>query len=503
MSTEDSSDSGGVADVDLSGSKAILFCNSEDDGKATPGAIQLDGDVESDSSEWEDCDEVEATDEERSPADLYGSVPSDPSEPVGYVEDRQEVVIEEVRYEESGGLSEEARFPEGDTSSLEGESGVGSSSIEAGHCRTWPGEEDVVTLDPFPSDEPLASATGKEAERAQVTNPYTPLDELNGEDLQNEEQYEDAVEEITMEDVGGSAMNVSSPLRVFCGHVEEERVEGVYEDIVRAREKPPDVMKPHVEVNGFQVVGEECDTSAMPQVLVCSCDMEFDSDVNPPRPVNIMIDGVTVPIYATTDQQKAGSDPVFSPYIPDYGRTPKTIHEHEQKDDVKPHVEERIEEEARGPHVADKVEESNVLGDGVSISEEKEKAPSSQTCAPHVEGKLHGDAIVPHVEERTIEADLRESTDYAVDVPAVTCCTSFDLVSAQKQHEDEDGVNDSMLGSSLLCQADPIASRQLALYNVHRCWQLRSIKDNFGFEGVLYFEQAPRRRGSFIGDPAA
>ena len=196
MSTEDSSDSGGVADVDLSGSKAILFCNSEDDGKATPGAIQLDGDVESDSSEWEDCDEVEATDEERSPADLYGSVPSDPSEPVGYVEDRQEVVIEEVRYEESGRLSEEARFPEGDTSSLEGESGVGSSSIEAGHCRTWPGEEDVVTLDPFPSDEPLASATGKEAERVQVTNLYTQLNGSNGEDPQDEEQYEDAVEEV-------------------------------------------------------------------------------------------------------------------------------------------------------------------------------------------------------------------------------------------------------------------------------------------------------------------
>ena len=64
-------------------------------------------------------------------------------------------------------------FPKGDTSSLEGESGVRSSSIEEGHCRTWPGEEDVVTWDPIPSYEPLASATGKEAERVQVVNLHT------------------------------------------------------------------------------------------------------------------------------------------------------------------------------------------------------------------------------------------------------------------------------------------------------------------------------------------
>ena len=53
MSEEDSSDPGGLADIDSSGSEAVLICNS------APGASQFHGDVESDSLEWEDCDEAE------------------------------------------------------------------------------------------------------------------------------------------------------------------------------------------------------------------------------------------------------------------------------------------------------------------------------------------------------------------------------------------------------------------------------------------------------------
>ena len=93
-------------------------------------------------------------------------------------------------------------------------------------------------------------------------------------------------------------MNASSPLRVFCGHIGADGVEEVYEDTVGAWETSqrgsaesreatsdsPDVTKPNVEgqgeteetlvkthskgeVDGLQMVGEGCETSAIPQVL--------------------------------------------------------------------------------------------------------------------------------------------------------------------------------------------------------------------------------------------
>ena len=141
--------------------------------RTVPEALQLNGDGESDSSEWEDCEEID--DEDRSSTDSRGPV-RNPSGPADYVEHRQEVVIEEIRCEKGGGLSEEDRFPKGSTSSLEGESGVESSSGDEEHCRTWTGEGGVVALDPIPSDEPLASATGKEVERVLAAHQCSHLD---------------------------------------------------------------------------------------------------------------------------------------------------------------------------------------------------------------------------------------------------------------------------------------------------------------------------------------
>ena len=161
--------------------------NSEDKRRAVPETLQFDGDDESDSSEWEDCENID--EEDRSSTDSRGPVRS-PSGPTDYVEHRQEVSIEEIRCEKGGGSSEEDRFPKGSTSSLEGESGVESSSEDEEHCRTWTGAEGVVASDPIPSDEPLASATGKEVERVQAVHQHSHLNGSNREDLQDEEQYD-------------------------------------------------------------------------------------------------------------------------------------------------------------------------------------------------------------------------------------------------------------------------------------------------------------------------
>ena len=59
---------------------------------------------------------------------------------------------------------------------------------------------------------------------------------------------------------------------------------------------------------------------------------------------------------------------------------------------ARPHVEGRIEEEATEPHVEEKaeVEESDVFGDGVTISEKRAMTPSPQMSAPHVEERTNG-----------------------------------------------------------------------------------------------------------------
>jgi len=117
---------------------------------------------------------------------------------------------------------------------------------------------------------------------------------------QDEDEYEDAVEEASWDEdilVKGEVSS-QAPRHEEVGQIESGESETTH-------------------------VGDGSATSSVPHIRICGCDVVFDSDANPPWPLSILVHGVIVPIHATTDPSKKGLDPVFAPYIPDYGRKTK------------------------------------------------------------------------------------------------------------------------------------------------------------------------------------
>ena len=135
-----------------------------------------------------------------------------------------------------------------------------------------------------------------------------------------------------------------------------------------------------------------------------------------------MIDGVIVPIYEEESKPHVG-------VIPET-KEPR-VEERTGEEETTPTLkkarlpDERSNKEERIPHI-------RVMP---RVKEELEEI----VIMPHVEGE-HKEVIMPHIEEEfhgevekgDSEADQRESSDNAVNVPSVTCCTSSDLVPAAR-----------------------------------------------------------------------